>query len=94
MTAEAAVGPMLVVIVLAFAQLVVEDAGVLGDDAVQEAVELLGVDAMGSLKRGRSSTRGGFRGPSTTTPQSAWERSSTAHRTSEPRGLDHSITHG
>ena len=46
---EAAVGLMVVVEVLPFVELVVEELGVVDHDPVQEAVELLGVDAMGAL---------------------------------------------
>ena len=44
--AEAAVRAMEVVEVLPFLEPVVEQAGVVDDDPVQEAVELLGVDAV------------------------------------------------
>ncbi len=47
--AEAAVGATVVVVVLPLAQFVVEDLGVVDDDAVEEPVELLGVDAVGSF---------------------------------------------
>jgi len=40
---------MVVVEVLPLAQLVVEDLGVVDDHALQQAVELLGVDAVGAL---------------------------------------------
>jgi hypothetical protein len=43
------VGPVVVVEVLPLAELVVEDLGVVDHDAVQEAVELLGVDAVGAF---------------------------------------------
>lgn len=46
---EAAVGAMLVLVVLPFLELGVEDVCVVDGDAVQQPVELLGVDAMGSL---------------------------------------------
>jgi hypothetical protein len=46
---EAAVGSVVVVEVLPLTQLVVEDLGVIDDHAVQQAVELLGVDAVGAL---------------------------------------------
>ena len=44
LAAEAAVGAMVVVAVLPLAQLVVEDLGVVDDDARQEPLELLVVD--------------------------------------------------
>lgn len=47
--AEAAVGAIVVVVVLPFAELVVEDLGVVDEDAVEHAVELFGVDAVGSF---------------------------------------------
>jgi hypothetical protein len=47
--AEAAVGAMVVVVVLPFAQFGVEDFGVVDDEAVEEAVELFGVDAVGAF---------------------------------------------
>jgi hypothetical protein len=40
---------MVVVVVLPLLKLVVEDLGVVDDDAVEEPVELLGIDAVGSL---------------------------------------------
>lgn len=40
---------MVVVVVLPLAQFVVEDLGVVDDDAVEEPVELLGVDAVGAF---------------------------------------------
>jgi hypothetical protein len=43
------VGPVVVVEVLPLAELVVEDLGVVDDHAVEQAVELLGVDAVGAL---------------------------------------------
>jgi len=50
------VGPVVVVEVLLFLELVVEDLGVVDHDAVQQAVEVLGVDAVGAfdlpLRRG------------------------------------------
>jgi hypothetical protein len=49
LAAEAAVGTVVAVEVLPLAELVVEDLGVVDDHAVQEALELLGVDAMGPL---------------------------------------------
>ena len=49
LAAEAAVGSMVVVEVLPFLELVVEHLGVVDHHAVQEAVELLGIDAMGAL---------------------------------------------
>ena len=42
-------GAVVVVEVLPLAELVVEELGVVDHDAVQEAVELLGVDAVGAL---------------------------------------------
>ena len=52
LAAEAAVGAVVVVVVLPFLELVVEDLGVVDDDAVEEAVELFGIDAVGASKRG------------------------------------------
>ena len=46
---EAAVGSVEVVEVFPLLELVVEDVGVVDDGAVEESVELFGVDAMGSL---------------------------------------------
>jgi hypothetical protein len=43
------VGAVVVVEVLPLAELVVEDLGVVDDHAVQQAVELLGIDAVGPL---------------------------------------------
>jgi hypothetical protein len=40
---------MVVVVVLPLLELVVEQLGVVEDDAVEQAVELLGVDAVGTL---------------------------------------------
>ena len=40
---------MVVVVVLPLLELVVEDLGVVDDGAVEEPVELLGVDAVGSF---------------------------------------------
>jgi len=40
---------MVVVVVLPFSKFVVEDFGVVDDQAVEEGVELFGVDAVGSL---------------------------------------------
>ena len=40
---------MVVVVVLPLLELVVEDLGVVNDGPVQQSVELLGVDAVGSL---------------------------------------------
>lgn len=42
-------GTMVVVVVFPLAELVVEDLGVVDDEAVQEAVELLGVDPVGAF---------------------------------------------
>jgi hypothetical protein len=47
--AEASVGAMVVVVVLPFLELVVEDLGVVDDHAVEQAVELLGIDAVGAF---------------------------------------------
>jgi hypothetical protein len=49
LAAEAAVGAVVVVVVLPFAELVVEDLGVVDEGAVEEPVELLGVDAVGAF---------------------------------------------
>ena len=49
LAAEAAVGSVVVVVVLPLAELVVEQVGVVDDDPVEEPVELFGVDAVGSL---------------------------------------------
>ena len=49
MAAESAVRAMVVVLVLPLLQFVGEQAGVLDDLAFEEPVELLGVDAVGSL---------------------------------------------
>jgi hypothetical protein len=49
LAAQAAVGSMVVVEVLPFLELVVEDLGVVDHDPLQEAVELLGVDTVGPL---------------------------------------------
>jgi hypothetical protein len=46
---EAHVWAMVVVVVLPLTQLVVEDLGVVDDDALQEPVELLAVDAVGAF---------------------------------------------
>ena len=46
---QAAVGSMVVVEVFPFLELVVEDLGVVDHHALEEPVELLGVDAMGAL---------------------------------------------
>jgi hypothetical protein len=46
---EGAVRAMVVVVVLPLAELVVEDADLVDDDAVQEALELFGVDAVGAF---------------------------------------------
>jgi len=46
---EAAVGTFEVVEVLPLLELVVEQLGVVDDDAFEEPVELLGIDAVGSL---------------------------------------------
>jgi hypothetical protein len=40
---------MVVVVVFPFAEFVVEDLGVVDKDAVEEAVELFGVDAVGAF---------------------------------------------
>ena len=42
-------GPVVVVVVLPFLELVGEEPGVVDDLALEEAVELLGVDAVGSF---------------------------------------------
>ena len=42
-------GSVEVVVVLPFLELVVEELGVVDDDAVEEPVELLGVDAVGAF---------------------------------------------
>jgi hypothetical protein len=49
LAAEGSVGAIVVVVVLPLAEPVVEDAGVVDDDAVEHAVELLGVDAVGAF---------------------------------------------
>jgi hypothetical protein len=49
LAAEAAVGAMVVVEVLPLGELVVEQLRVVDEDAVQQAVELLGVDAVGAF---------------------------------------------
>jgi hypothetical protein len=49
LAAEAAVGSVEVVVVLPLLKLVVEHLGVVDDFAVEETVELFGVDAVGSL---------------------------------------------
>jgi hypothetical protein len=49
LAAEAAVGAMVVVVVLPFMELVVEDLGVVADDAVEHPVKLLSVDPVGPL---------------------------------------------
>ena len=41
-------GSVVVVVILPLGELVVEQVGVIDDDAVEQAVELLGVDAVGS----------------------------------------------
>jgi hypothetical protein len=46
---EAAVGSVVVVVVLPFLELVVEGSGVVDHDTIEEAVELLSIDAMGPL---------------------------------------------
>ena len=42
-------GAMVVVVVLPLSEFVVEDFGVVDDDAVEQGVELFGVDAVGAL---------------------------------------------
>ena len=42
-------GAVVVVVVLPFAELVVEDLGVVDEGAVEEPVELFGVDAVGAF---------------------------------------------
>ena len=49
LAAEAAMGPIVVVEVLPFLELVVEQLGVVDDDALELPVELLAVDPVGSL---------------------------------------------
>jgi hypothetical protein len=46
LAAKAAVGAVVVVVVLPLLEFLVEQAGVVFDDAVEQPVELLGVDAM------------------------------------------------
>jgi hypothetical protein len=46
---EAAVRAMVVVVVLPLAEFVVEDLGVVDDHAVEQGVELFGVDAVRAL---------------------------------------------
>lgn len=57
---EAAVGTVIVVVVLPLLQFVVEQPGVVDDDAVEEAVELLDVDAVGALDLAVEPGRGRF----------------------------------
>jgi hypothetical protein len=47
LAAEAAVGSVVVVEVLPFLELVVEEPGVVDDDSVEHPIELFGVDAVG-----------------------------------------------
>src|SRR5215469_16560808 len=49
LAAEGAVGPMVVVEGLPLGELVVEQSGVVDDDALELAVELLAVDPVGAL---------------------------------------------
>jgi hypothetical protein len=49
LAAEAAVRAMVVVVVLPFSEFVVEDLGVVDDQAVEQGAELFGVDAVGSF---------------------------------------------
>jgi hypothetical protein len=49
LAAEAAVGSVVVVEVLPFLKLVVEELGVVDDDSVEHAIELFGVDAVRPL---------------------------------------------
>ena len=51
---------MVVVVVLPFLEFVVEDLGVVDDHAVEEAVELFGVDAVGALDLAIQSRGAGF----------------------------------
>ena len=53
-------GSVEVVEVLPFLELLVEEAGVVDDDAVEESVELFGVDAVGSLDLAVEAGRGGL----------------------------------
>jgi hypothetical protein len=49
LAAEAAVRAMVVVVVLPFSEFVVEDLGVVDDQAVEQGVELFSIDAVRSL---------------------------------------------
>jgi hypothetical protein len=60
LAAEGAVGPVVVVVVLPLLEFVVEDLGVVDDHTVKEAVELFGVDAMGTFHFAVESGRLGF----------------------------------
>jgi hypothetical protein len=46
LAAEAAVGSVIVVVVLPLPEFVVEETGVVFDDTVEQSVELFGVDAV------------------------------------------------
>jgi hypothetical protein len=60
LAAEAAMGAMVVVEVLPFLELVVEQLGVVDDDALELPVELLAVDPVGSLDLAVQLRRGGL----------------------------------
>ena len=53
-------GAMVVVVVLPLSELVVEDVGVVDDGAVEEPVELFGVDAVGALNLAVETGGAGF----------------------------------
>src|SRR5829696_9720123 len=57
---QAAVGSVVVVEVFPLLELVVEELGVVDHDPVQQAVELLGVDAVGALDLAVESRRAGL----------------------------------
>jgi hypothetical protein len=60
LSVEGAVGSVVVVVVLPFGEAFVEDVGVVDDDAVEEGVELFGVDAVGAFYFAVESWGGGF----------------------------------
>jgi hypothetical protein len=60
LAAQSAVRAVVVVVVLPLLQLVGEQAGVVDDLALEEPVELFGVDAVGSLHFAVQSWRAGF----------------------------------
>lgn len=53
-------GAMVVVVILPLSEFVVEDVGVVYDDAVEQGVELFGVDAVGALHLAVKARGAGF----------------------------------